>query len=214
MFFLFHFPERQCTPPGLVDLRSGFSTWSGCRRIFRFGAFLISSLNCYLSMTFALVPVSGSTSTFAPFLEILQLFFLALGCAVRCTSMCCIIRAISLLIEIDLLSELLYVLSELSSWCPCRTWWTRLRRFCLWHDFPALRDSCDVTFCKSSWHAKAWFFSALFHVILDTWTPAHFRVVISFSTVIAFGSGGFAFFLALVEIHIVYTVRLSRVLAY
>ena len=82
-------------------------------------------------MTFASAPVSGSTSTFAPFLEILQLFFLALGCAVRGTSMCGIIRAISLFIEIDLLSELLYVLSELSSWCPCRTWRTRLRQFCL-----------------------------------------------------------------------------------
>lgn len=53
MFSLFQFPEWQCTPLGLVDLRSGFSTWSGCRRIFRFGAFLISSLNCYSSMTFA-----------------------------------------------------------------------------------------------------------------------------------------------------------------
>ena len=142
--FLIHFPEWQCTPPGLVDLQSGFSTWSGCRRIFRFGAFLISSLNCHLSMAFASAPVSGSTSTFTPFLEILQLFFLALGCAVRCTSMCCIIRAISLLIEIDLLSEL-------SLWCPCRTWWTHLRRFYLWHDFLALCDSCDVTFCMSSW---------------------------------------------------------------
>ena len=121
------------------------------RQIFRFGAFLISSFNCYLSMIFASVPVSGSTSTFAPFLEILQLFFLALGCAVQCTSMCCIIRAISLLLEIDLLSELLYVLSELSSWCPCRTWRTRLRQFCLWHDFPALRDLCDVTLSVSSW---------------------------------------------------------------
>ena len=149
MFFLFHFPEWQYTPPGLVDLQSGLSTWCGCRRIFRFGAFLISSLNCHLSMTFASAPVSGSTSTFRPFLEILQLFFLALGCAVRCTSMCCIIRAI--LIEIDLLSELLYVLSELSLWSPCRTWRTRLRRFCLWHDFLALRDSCDVTLCMSSW---------------------------------------------------------------
>ena len=149
--FLIHFPEWQCTPPGLVDLQSGFSTWSGCRRISRFGAFLISSLNCHLSMAFASAPVSGSTSTFTPFLEILQLFFLALGCAVQCTSMCCIIRAISLLIEIDLLSELLYVLSELSLWSPCRTWRTRLRRFCLWHDFLALRDSCDVTLCMSSW---------------------------------------------------------------
>lgn len=98
VFSLFHFPEWQFTPPGLVDLRSGFSTWSGCRQIFRFGAFFISSLNCYLSTTFASAPMPGSTSTFAPFLEILQLFFLALGCAVRCTSMCCIIRAISLLI--------------------------------------------------------------------------------------------------------------------
>ena len=141
VFFLFHFPEWQCTPPGLVDLRSGFSTWSGCRQIFRFGAFFISSLNCYLSTTFASAPMPGSTSTFAPFLEILQLFFLALGCAV----------SISLLIEIHLLSELLYVLSELSSWCPCWTWRTRLRQFCLWHDFPALRDSWDITLCMSSW---------------------------------------------------------------